>query len=57
MVKLDIYITKKQKAILEALRKREGLSLAEHIRRAIDNYIKELKSDYEYKLESAKESS
>lgn len=42
MIRINIYITKKQKEALEALNE---LSLAEHIRRAIDLYLKSLKAE------------
>lgn len=42
MIRINIYITKKQKEALEAL---NGLSLSEHIRRAIDEYLARLKKE------------
>jgi hypothetical protein len=42
MIKISMYITKKQKKALEALNE---LSLSEHIRRAIDLYLKSLKAE------------
>lgn len=36
MIRVDIYITKKQREALKALNE---LSLSEHIRRAIDEYL------------------
>lgn len=42
MIKISIYITKKQKEALEAL---NDLSLSEHIRRAIDEYLARLRKE------------
>lgn len=43
MKRLQLYITQNQYARLAAMIVKDGLSLAEHIRRAIDLYLKELK--------------
>lgn len=42
MIRINIYITKKQKEVLEALNE---LSLSEHIRRAIDEYLARLSKE------------
>ena len=39
MKKTDIYLTIQQLAALKELSANTGLSVAEHIRRAIDNYL------------------
>ncbi len=58
MIRLDIFITQQQKSILNALKKRDGVPVAEQVRRAIDIYIREKKNDYnKHDLESTKESS
>jgi hypothetical protein len=41
MIRTNVYVTKKQYETLKKLA-REGLSMAEHIRRAIDLYLKML---------------
>ncbi len=57
MKRTNIHLTEQQLKILHSQSGYDGLPLAEHVRRAIDKYIEELKSDYKYKLESAKKSS
>jgi len=42
MRKLNIYFTERQLIALEGLRKETGLSLSEHLRRAIDLYFTQL---------------
>jgi hypothetical protein len=42
MIKISFYITKKQKKALEDLNE---LSLSEHIRRAIDEYLARLRKE------------
>ena len=44
MIRINIYITQKQREALEALNQ---LSLSEHIRRAIDEYITRLRKERE----------
>lgn len=41
MIRLDIWVNKQQKVILEALKKRDGIPISEQVRRAIDLYIRE----------------
>ena len=58
MIRLDIFITQQQKSILNALKKRDGVPVAEQVRRAIDIYIREKKNDHnKHDLESTKECS
>lgn len=44
MIRINIYITQKQKQALEEL---NGLTLSEHIRRAIDEYLAKLRKSKE----------
>lgn len=44
MIRINIYITQKQKQALEEL---NGLTLSEHIRRAIDEYLAKLRKGKE----------
>lgn len=46
MKRINIHLTEKQIKILQSQSKFDGLSVAEHARRAIDKYIKELQGDY-----------
>jgi hypothetical protein len=39
--RLDIFIEERQKTILEAIKKRDGIPISEQVRRAIDKYIQE----------------
>lgn len=57
MKRISIFITEKQKSILNSQSEHDGLPVAEHIRRAIDNYIRGLKNDYGRKLEQTKKTS
>lgn len=41
MIRISVFITRKQQAELEQLKQSSGLPVAEHIRRAIDEYLKE----------------
>ena len=43
MKRVNYYLSESQLAKLKALAKITGLSISEHIRRAIDLYLKELK--------------
>lgn len=43
MKRTNVHLTEKQLKILASQSKFDGLSVAEHIRRAIDNYIKLLR--------------
>ena len=47
MKRIDLYITENQLNFLKKLSGETGLSFSEHIRRAIDNYIKEYTNDQE----------
>ena len=46
MIRLDVLIEKNQKVILEAIRKRDGISVSEQVRRAIEKYIKDKQDEY-----------
>lgn len=39
MIRINLYITKTQQDALKYLNEQDGLSISEHIRRAIDRYI------------------
>ena len=47
MKRTNIHLTEKQLRILAGIVKDTGLSMAEHIRRAIDKYVKELAREYD----------
>lgn len=49
MKRTTVHLTEKQLRILDGISKDTGLSVAEHIRRAIDSYIKELAKEYDNK--------
>jgi len=46
MIRINVYITKKQREVLKEL-SQNGLTLSEHIRRAIDEYTKPLYKEIE----------
>lgn len=54
--RLDVFIDKRQKTILEAIKKRDGIPISEQVRRAIDKYIQEKENEYNNRsnLESSK---
>jgi len=41
LIRTNIYLTERQRKALKDFKEIEGLSVAEHIRRAIDTYISE----------------
>ena len=45
MTRVNIYITTQQKQALERLAARTGLKVAEHVRRAMDAYLRQLHAD------------
>lgn len=47
MKRINIHLTEKQLKILNKQKEYDGLSVAEHVRRAIDKYIEELKAKYD----------
>jgi predicted DNA-binding protein len=47
-IRTNVYLTKKQKRLLEELSAKTGASLAELVRRAIDNYLKLRKKELQY---------
>lgn len=50
-VRTEIYLTKRQRNTLQVLAKREGISMAEQVRRAIDAYLVEKESQHKAKVE------
>ena len=46
MQRLHVHLTEKQKSVLSKLSQDTGLKVAELIRRAVDNYIKEQTLEY-----------
>lgn len=50
-VRTQVYLTQEQRAKLAALQRRDGRSLAEHVRIALDTYLQEEIPDMESILE------
>lgn len=45
-IRTEIYLTKRQRNTLQALAKREGISMAEQVRRAVDAYLLEKENQH-----------
>lgn len=54
MIRVNLFLTIPQKSALDALAQDTGLSVAEHARRALDAYFKELQQAASPKPASAK---
>jgi len=50
MIRSNLHLTKEQKDFLHGLEKIDGLPVAEHVRRAIDDYIEKKKNNVSVSL-------
>lgn len=44
-LRTQVYLTERQRRALDALRRRDGRPLAEHVRAALDRYLEEVAAD------------